>query len=422
LRNNERMLIALRHPIFRRLFAAHVVALLGTGLSTIAIGFLVFDSTGGGAAAVLGTLLGIKMLTFLLLGPLAPAIARRVGTKRLLVLTDLARVAVALALPFVGDVVTAYILIIVLQSASALFTPTFQATIPAVVTDERQYTGALALSRLAYDIEALVSPTIASVVVVVASSSALFFGTGAGFLASALLILSAAVPKAAGPARGVHSIRREITRGTRLMVRVPRLRAVLTLHLALASVGAIAVVLTLPLVLGELGGDEAQAAGLLAVYGIGSITSALLMPAIIARIGPRPYMLSGLLLMIVAMAFVWPVLAFAPGLQALPWLWVIWFLAGLGYSAVLAPMGRVLRDAVPDSDLPDVFAAQFSLAHGWWLISYPLAGWGATVLGFGPTSLLLAAVAALALGFAAHAWRTPSLGEMHPERSVTLTP
>ncbi len=415
------MFIALRHRVFRRLFAAHVVALLGTGLSTIAIGFLVFDTTGGGAAGVLGTLLGIKMLTYLLLGPLAPAIARRVGTKRLLVLTDLVRVVVALALPFVGDVVTAYVLIIVLQSASALFTPTFQATIPAVVTDERQYTGALALSRLAYDIEALVSPTIASVVVVVASSSALFFGTGVGFLASALLIVSAALPKAAALPRGTRSVRREITRGTRFVLRVPRLRAVLTLHLALAAVGAIAMVLTLPLVLGELGGSEAQAAALLAVFGVGSITSAILMPAIIARIGPRPYMLAGLLLMVVAMSFVWPVLAFAPGQQALPWLWAIWFLGGLGYSAVLAPMGRVMRDAVPDDDLPDVFAAQFSLAHGWWLISYPLAGWGATILGFGPTSLLLALVAAVALGFAAHAWRTPSFGEMHPKAAGVVT-
>ncbi|MET4098539.1 MFS family permease [Agrococcus sp. UYP10] len=413
------MFLALRHRVFRRLFAAHVVALLGTGLSTIAIGFLVFDTTGGGAAGVLGTLLGIKMLTFLLLGPLAPLVARRVGTKRLLVLTDLARVGVALALPFVGDVVTAYLLIFVLQSASALFTPTFQATIPAVVSDERQYTGALALSRLAYDIEALVSPSIASVVVVVASSSALFFGTGVGFLASALLILSAALPKASAPVRGVRSVRREIAHGTRLMLRVPRLRAVLTLHLALASVGAIAMVLTLPLVLGELDGDEVQAAALLAVYGVGSITSAVLMPTMIARLGVRPYMMAGLALMVVSMAFVWPVLALASGQDALPWLWAIWFLAGVGFSAVLAPMGRVLRDAVPDDDLPDVFAAQFSLSHGWWLISYPAAGWGATLIGFGPTSLLLAAFAALALGVAAHAWRTPSLGEMHPELSAS---
>ncbi len=399
------MFIAFRHRIFRRLFAAHVVALLGTGLSTIAIGFLVFDISGGGAAAVLGTLLAIKMFTFLLIGPLAPAIAQRVGVKRLLVLTDLARAAVAVSLPFVDNVAVAYVLIFVLQSASALFTPTFQATIPRVVTDERQYTGALALSRLAYDLEALVSPTIASMVLVFAPSAALFLGTGVGFLGSAMLILSAALPKTiAAEGEGVRS---EITRGTHLMTTVPQLRGILTLHLALASVGSISMVLTVPLVLGELGGDETQAAGLLAVYGVGSITSAVLMPTIVARVGPRPYMLTGLLVMTAAMSLVWPVLALRPGQDGLPWLSVIWFVAGLGNSAVLAPMGRVVRDSVPDHDLPHVFAAQFSLAHGWWLISYPVAGWGATMLGFGPITLLLAVFAALALAFAAHLWRSP---------------
>ncbi len=399
------MLVALRHPTFRRLFAAHVVALLGTGLSTIAIGFLVFDISGDGAAAVLGTLLAIKMLTFLLIGPLAPAIARRVGTKRLLVLTDLARAGVAASLPFIGDVTTAYVLIFVLQSASALFTPTFQATIPLVVRDERQYTGALALSRLAYDLEALASPTLASLILVLAPSSALFLGTGAGFLGSGLLILSAALPKAPPAPAGSEGVRSELTRGTALMLRVPQLRAVLALHLALASVGSIAMVLTVPLVRGELDGDEAQAAALLAVFGVGSIVSALLMPAIVARVGPRPYMLAGLLLMAAAMSLVWPVLALAPGQQALPWLWMIWFLAGLGSSAVLSPMGRVVREAVPDADLPHVFAAQFSLAHGWWLLSYPIAGWGATLLGFGPITLVLATFAAAALALAARMWR-----------------
>lgn len=397
------MFIALRHRVFRRLFAAHVVALLGTGLSTIAIGFLVFDISGDGAAAVLGTLLAIKMCTFLLIGPLAPAIARRVGVKRLLVLTDIGRAGVAIALPFVDSVAVAYLLIFVLQAASALFTPTFQATIPRVVTDERQYTGALALSRLAYDLEALASPTIASLILVFAPSTALFLGTGVGFIGSAMLILSAALPKTV--ANDDESVRSEITRGARLMTTVPPLRGILTLHLALASVGAIPTVLSVPLVRGELDGGEAQAAALLAFFGVGSLVSAALMPAILARIEPRPYMLIGLLTMAVAMLFVWPVLALSPGQSALPWLSAIWFVAGLGNSAVLAPMGRVIRDAVPEQDLPHVFSAQFSLAHGWWLLSYPIAGWGATVIGFGPITLLLAAFAALALAFATRFWK-----------------
>ncbi len=67
---------------------------------------------------------------------------------------DLVRAAVALCLPFVTEVWQIYLLIFVLQAASAGFTPTFQATIPDILPDEEDYTKALSLSRLAYDLKA----------------------------------------------------------------------------------------------------------------------------------------------------------------------------------------------------------------------------------------------------------------------------
>src|SRR5699024_6460751 len=102
---------AFRYSPFRLLFAAHVVALIGTGLSTIAIGLLVVSVAEQGAAGVLGTILALKMLTFLLIGPLAPAVAQKIGTKRLLVITDLTRAAIAVTLPFVENIGVAYVLI-----------------------------------------------------------------------------------------------------------------------------------------------------------------------------------------------------------------------------------------------------------------------------------------------------------------------
>ena len=53
-------------------------------------------------------------------------------------------------------------LIFALQSGSAAFTPTFHATIPDVLPDEAEYTRALSLSHLAYDLEAFASPAIAA--------------------------------------------------------------------------------------------------------------------------------------------------------------------------------------------------------------------------------------------------------------------
>ena len=52
----------------------------------------------------------------------------------------------ALCLPFVTQIWQIYLLIFILQAASAGFTPTFQATIPDILPDEEEYTKALSLS------------------------------------------------------------------------------------------------------------------------------------------------------------------------------------------------------------------------------------------------------------------------------------
>lgn len=401
------MLSALRNRVYRRLLSAHIVALLGTGLATIAIGFLAVDLAGDRAAAVLGTILGIKMVTYLVLAPLAPAIARRVGARRLMITTDIARAAVAFALPFVDGITAAYLLIFILQAASALFTPTYQAALPAVLTKEKEYTGALALSRLAYDLEALVSPSLAGLLLLVTHSSMLFLGTGIGFIASATLILSVALPRVS--ALGSAQVRGSVTRGIKLMLFTPALRATLMLQLSIAAVGPVVLVLTIPLAREVLGASESQAAGILAPFGLGSIVAAVIMPTLLPRIGLRRFMLSGCALLIAPIALLWPILAAnLPDSQTMVVIAALWFVAGLGYSATLTPMGRVVREHTRDQDLPEVFAGQFSLSHGWWIITYPLAGWGASTLGYGPTALGLVLIALLSLVAAQTMWQRPA--------------
>lgn len=410
------MFTALRYRAFRQLFSAHVVALLGTGLATIAIGLLAVKIAGAGAAGLIGTLLGIKMLTFLLIAPLAPAIARRVGVKRLLIVTDVTRAGIAVALPFVDSIPMAILLVVLLQASAALFTPTFQATIPQVVPDQKVYTGALALSRLAYDLEALLSPALAALLLLVMSSQSLFFGTAIGFIASATLIFSALIPKQVATEQ---KERNEITLGARRMFGNRTLRATVVLDFALAFVGAIPLALTIPLVMTVLKLDAAASTALLAAFGIGSIVSASMMPTLIERMGQRTYMLTGMLIIALSMTLVWPVLAFATAGHELFWLFAIWFVAGIGNSAVVAPMGRVVRENTSDHDLPHVFAARFAIAHGWWLITYPLSGWGATLLGFGPMTLTLALISLTAFVFAARLWRASEKDQAAPEVALS---
>lgn len=185
------MVGVLRNPTYARLFIAQVVALLGTGLLTVALGLLAFDLAGRDAGAVMGTALTIKMVAYVGVAPVVAALVDRLPKKAVLVGADLIRFAVALLLPFVAEVWQIYALVFVLQSASATFTPAFQSLIPAVLPDERQYTRALSLSRLAYDLESLLSPAFAAALLAVVSYHDLFVGTAIGFAGSIAFVLLA---------------------------------------------------------------------------------------------------------------------------------------------------------------------------------------------------------------------------------------
>ncbi len=124
---NLTMLEPLANRIYRHLFAAQIVALIGTGLATVALGLLAFQLAGSDAGAVLGTALAIKMIAYVGVAPIAGAAAQILPRRAFLVVLDLIRAVVALSLPFVDQVWQVYLLIFVLQSASAAFAPTFQA-------------------------------------------------------------------------------------------------------------------------------------------------------------------------------------------------------------------------------------------------------------------------------------------------------
>lgn len=105
------------------------------------------------------------------------------------------------------------VLIFLLQAASAGFTPTFQATIPDVLPAEAEYTRALSLSRLAYDLETLLADARGRPAHCRELPRPLR-GTVIRFLASAALVLTVALPspRPAQP-RGVWD---RSTRGIRM--------------------------------------------------------------------------------------------------------------------------------------------------------------------------------------------------------------
>jgi len=383
------MLSVLADRTYRHLFLAQVVALLGTGLATIALGLLAYELSGERAGLVLGTIFTIKMVAYVGIAPIAGAFANRWPRRTMLVSLDLVRAAVALCLPFVGEVWQVYVLIFVLQSASAAFTPTFQATIPDILPEEERYTRALSLSRLAYDLENIISPLLAAVLLVFVSYNALFLGTVAGFVGSALLVVSVMLtsPKPTAK-RGIYD---RTTRGTRIYLATPRLRGLLSLNFAAAAAGAMVLVNTVVLVRSDLGLGASQVAIALGAFGGGSMLAALLLPRLLDTRPDRQVMICGALVLVTALLAL-SLMALVYETQWIPLL-VGWFIIGIGYSAVLTPSGRLLKRSAHAEDRPAVYAAQFALSHVCWLVTYPLAGWLITVSGPTVAFAVLAVIA-----------------------------
>jgi len=371
---------------YRRLFAAQVIALLGTGLATIALALLAYDLAGDAAGIVLGTALAIKMVAYVTVAPVAAVIAQAVPRRLLLATLDAVRAVIALGLPFVTDVWQVYVLIFLLQSASAAFTPTFQATIPDILEDEETYTKALSLSRLASDLENLISPLLAAALLTVVGFHWLFAGTAAGFVISALLVLSVTLPARRIVQDGAFSDR--VTQGVRRFWAMPRLRGLMVINLSVAAAGALVIVNTVVFVQATLGLDERATAVALAAFGGGSMLMALMLPRVLVVTSDRSVMLAGAVLMTVATALAALVGDYIE-------LLVVWALSGTGYAAAQLPAGRLVRRSAVAAERPALFAAQFALSHACWLVTYPLAGWLGHAAGLQVVALALAGLCAL---------------------------
>ena len=402
----------LRHRTYRHLFAAQVIALLGTGLATVALGLLAYDLAGGQAGAVLGTALAIKMVAYVTVSPVAAALLQPLPRRAVLVGLDLVRAAVALALPFVTQVWQIYVLIFVLQSASAAFTPTFQATIPDVLSDEKDYTQALSLSRLAYDMESLISPMLAAALLTVVGFHDLFAGTVMGFVVSAWLVASVGLPSPA--IREPMGLYERIIRGSRIYLATPRLRGLLAINATVAAAGSMVFVNTVVLVQATLGLTPTAVAVALAAFGGGSMLAALALPRVLAHWSDRTVMLTGGAGLVLVMAW---------GVSGVNYagLLTLWFTAGVAYAAAQTPSGRLLRRSAHPTDRPLLFSAQFTWSHAGWLLFYPLAGWAGSHLGMTTTFALLGVAAAVALAWACLAWPSPDpevLSHEHPDGTI----
>ncbi|MBC08000.1 MFS transporter [Thalassospira sp.] len=359
-------------PAFRHLFAAQITSLIGTGLTTVALSLLAYDLAGDDAGRVLGSILVLKMVAYLAIAPIAGGMAHLLPRRLWLVGLDVLRAAVVLCLPFVDQVWQIFVLVFVVNAASAAFTPVFQAIIPEILPDEKAYTKGLSFARLAYDLENLVSPALTAALLVVWSFDSLFMANSLTFAISALLIVTARVPQAA-PTDRVGGVYANTIFGIASYLKTPRLRGLLAVYFAVSSVGAMIIVNTVVLTRGVLGGSELLTTSFLACAGAGSMCAAFMIPRLIERLGERPLMLMGIVAAANAM-ILGGALMMAGGASVAAYA-ILWAIAGAGTTFAQTPGGRLVQRSASDGDRSAFFAANFALSHGGWLFAYGIVGW-----------------------------------------------
>ena len=300
--------------------------------------------------------------------PIVGGLAHRLPRKPLLIALDIVRAAIVLAMPFVTAIWQIYVLIFLLNLFSAGFKPVFQATIPDLLPDEQQYTRALSYSRLAYDLENLLSPTFAGLALLVFSYDALFQVNSIAFLVSAVLIFGTALPATQRVDR-LGGVWGEISFGVRSYMRTPRLRALLILYLGVAGASAMVIVNTVVYVREYLGGSETDTALAFAAAGGGSMIAALLLPKILDRIPDRPVMLAGGVLMGFGLLAIYSRPVFA-------WILPIWCLIGMGWSLVQDAGGTGCQPIIIGSRSPGLFLGAICAVP--WLLVVGLSDRGST--------------------------------------------
>ncbi len=378
---------------YRRLFAAHAIGLVATGLATVALALLAFELAEDDAGAVLGTALAIKMAANVVVTPVSAALFGGLPRQRWLIALAVFRAGALLLLPFVGAVWQVWVLVAVFQAAAASAAALYQATVPELLPDEADYARAVSKSKIASEAETLLSPLAAALLLLVIGHREVFVVSMLLFLVSAVLLRGVTLPHAAREGRPLAQTLGEIHR----LVEPPAMRGALLLAAAGITVSAMVTVNTVVLVRGLYDLDDSATALGLAAFGGGGIAAALALPLLLAAIGERAVMLRAGVTVTALLAAG----TLLPGYPALLALWV-----ALGASTTLAqlPVLALMRSIWPVAR-QGLYAAHFAVTHAVQLLAYLAAGWVGAEAGLTSAFLGLAGVALVLVLTAGWVWQ-----------------
>lgn len=181
-----RRVAVLRHDMYRVLFAATLGSGIGTWMATIALTVDVERRTN--STWWVSALFIVTFLPTVVIGLLAGPLVDRLSRKKLLIASDLVRLAVFAALPFVASVTAIIVLAGVAGVANSFFRPAVLAGVPNLI-DESELASGTSLLQATDWLAAALGPVAGGAIVSASGTHAVYWINAATFLFSAALIL-----------------------------------------------------------------------------------------------------------------------------------------------------------------------------------------------------------------------------------------
>ena len=389
-----------RHRNYRLYFAGQLVSLVGTWMQNIALAWLVVELTRSPVAV--GLLAFCRFVPFTVFGLFAGVIADRVDNRRLVIGTQLASMAVSIALAVLAlsgaaEVWHVYVLA-ALGGTALVFDAPGRHALTFQLVGRQELPNAVALNASLFNASRVVGPAAAGAIIAAVGVGACFAVNALSFLAvlTSLLLMRADElhPLDLGDAR--PTLVRGVREGLAYVRRSPRVRLVLAITLVVSTLGFNFHVLV-PVLASETLDAGPEVFGLLsAAFGLGALTGALLSAAL-GRASWKA-LIAG------TGGFSVALLALAPqetvGASA-----ALLYLTGAAFTLWTSNSQSILQLTAPDHLRGRVLSIYLFVFAGFAPVGGLLAGWlaelGGTALAFsvaGVAGLAMTALGARTLG------------------------
>jgi MFS family permease len=376
----------LKNRNFTWLWAAYIVSLLGDALHNVAIMALIWQETGD--LALMGVVYAVAQAPTIVLGLLAGILADRWNRKTTMIVCDVLRGLVVMAIPLLAGARLGWVFALLAMRATltSLWLPVVMAVIPDIVS-EGDLVIANSLWRGADLVSRVLGYAVGGVIVSGIGPSLSFCLDGLSYLFSSGMILFVTVPPLQRVAQGwsVLSIWRDLVEGvsflcsSRVVLSFTILFLLLTLPIGMYnSLLPVFAFETL-----DIGSDGFGA--LEAAMALGGVLGACLL-GLFARGSRGKMIFVGILVEMTCYAALvvtrnyWLVLA-------------LLFISGIDEPLLLVPFGTIFQEHTPSPLRGRVFTVRSTLFAGIMMVSMGIGPWLSSVLGlyaqFGVLALAL---------------------------------